>query len=244
MTVAATLRFHGDLPAFAPGARVEVPVADRTRSVKDAVESCGVPHTEVDLLLVDGVSVGFAAQLRGGETVDVHPPETAADTDAPSRVRPPPLPGDRFLLDVHLGRLAERLRLLGFDAGYRNDAVDADLAATAARERRWLLSCDRGLLMRSAVTHGYLLRSRAPREQVVEVLDRFELRDRIAPFTRCVRCNDLLEPVEKAATADRLEPGTRRHHDAFVRCRGCDRLYWEGSHHEALRTFVAEARGG
>ena len=238
----ATLRFYGDLADLAAADRageVQVPVGE-PRSVKDAIESCGVPHTEVDLVLVDGRPADFAARLHGGERVTVYP--WFAVLEVPSPVRPQPLPAPRFVADVHLGRLAQRLRVLGVDTVYDNDADDVELARLSAQEPRWLLTRDRGLLMRAAVTHGYLVRAHDPEEQAAEVVRRFSLGPSLRPGTRCARCNGLLAPVAKAEILDRLEPGTRRDHDTFLRCRSCRRLYWEGSHTPALRRFVARMR--
>lgn len=240
------ITFHGDLGDLArgTGGSVTATVAvDEPRSVKDAVESCGIPHTEVDLLLVDGSSVGFDHLLRGGEEVAVHPPSHHPSPRAASRVRPPPLP-PRFVLDVHLGRLAELLRLLGFDARYRNDRDDDELAAVSIHEGRWLLTRDRGLLMRRAITHGYLVRANDPREQLTEVARRFDLAAAVRPYTRCARCNGALKAVAKAEVIDRLPPRTRVEHDTFVRCESCGRVYWRGSHAPALDEIVAAVRGG
>jgi uncharacterized protein len=236
----ATIRFYGDLADIAGADRageVEVPVGD-PRSVKDAIESCGVPHTEVDLVLVDAVSVAFTARLRGGERVSVYPPFHSLDV--PTLVRPEPLQPGRFVADVHLGRMAELLRILGFDTRYRNDADDAELARCAAAEQRWLLTRDRGLLMRASVTHGYLVRCDDPKAQAAEVVHRFDLRDALTPGVRCARCNGVLHPAPKHAVAHLLEPGTRREHDTFLQCAACEQVYWEGSHTPALRAFVDE----
>ena len=240
----ATLRFYGDLADLAWDAdrdgSARVPV-DRPRSVKDAIESCGVPHTEVDLVLVNGVSVGFDHPVGPDDRAAVYPPFT--ELDVPSQVRPAPLEEHRFLLDVHLGKLAGRLRLLGFDTAYRNDADDADLAAAAVAERRWLLTRDRGLLMRSAVMHGYLVRSDDHREQLAEVVRRFGLSAHVTPLTRCANCNGLLAPATKADVDHLLEPGTRRDHDTFAQCTSCGQVYWEGSHAPELRAIVEGATG-
>lgn len=241
----ATLWFAPDLAAIAR--RVDVRGratvwAGPPRSVKDAVEACGVPHTEVDLLLADGQSVGFCHRLGRDDEVEVIGHRDARPPGAVSRVRPAALRPTRFVCDVHLGRLAGKLRLLGFDTAYRNDADDPDLAALAARERRWLLSRDRGLLMRSAVTHGYLVRAQRPQRQVREVVDRFGLSGQNAPLTRCAHCNGLLAPVSKDEIAHRLEPGTHERHDQFVRCRRCDQLYWPGSHMAGILKWTAGAR--
>jgi uncharacterized protein len=239
----ATIRLYGDLAELAWGVdrsgEGRVP-AQRPRSVKDAIESLGVPHTEVGLVVTDGRSVAFDHQVVAGDRVSVYPP--FLDLDLPSKVLPPPLESPRFVLDVHLGRLAERLRILGFDALYESHLDDADLAALSVAGPRWLLTRDRGLLMRKVVTHGYLVRATDPDAQVHEVVRRFALSSHVRPFTRCARCNGLLESVDKAAIAHLLGPGTRRDHEVFVRCCGCGRLYWEGSHSDALRRFVDDVR--
>lgn len=244
-TAAAWLRFHGDLAGLArhtDAAGVAAVDAPPHRTVKDAVEACSVPHTEVGLLLVDGASVGFAARLAPDATTDVYPWSALPADAPPSRVAPEPLPATRFLLDVHLHRLAELLRLVGLDARYDADADDAHLAEAAVVDRRWLLTRDRRLLMRATVTHGYLVRADAPHEQLREVVARFGLGGALAPMTRCARCNAALEPVAKAEIAHRLEPGTRAAYDRFARCTGCDRLYWRGAHARALDDLVAAAR--
>ncbi|MDP8960340.1 MAG: Mut7-C ubiquitin/RNAse domain-containing protein [Actinomycetota bacterium] len=238
------MRFYGDLARLAWNAD-ELGHAEVTlgvpRSVKDAVESSGVPHTEVDLVLVNGESVGFERLLAEGDRISVFPPFHRLDIEQLTQVRPPPLPQPRFVLDVHLGRLTRRLRLLGFDCLYRNDYSDDELA-DLARDHRCLLTRDRGLLMRRCVTHGCLLRSDEAPRQAVEVVSRFDLEDRLAPFSRCIRCNGNLLPVDKNAVRHRLEARTRTHHDDFSQCGSCRRLYWRGSHHASLSSFVEDVR--
>ena len=243
MPAHATIRFHGDLAALATNTDqhgAATVVLAHPRSVKDAIESCGVPHTEVDVVAVEGGSVDFTHRLSDGAAVDVY--GRGVGTGLRSRVGPQPLPA-RFTLDVHLGRLAGRLRLLGFDAAYRNDVDDAALAAQSVRERRWLLTRDRGLLMRAMVSHGYLLRSTDPAQQVHEVIRRFDLSAQVEPLTRCARCNGPLAPVAKHDIDHRLEPGTRREQDTFKRCQDCGQLYWRGSHAAAIDTFVSDVTG-
>ena len=241
----ASVRFYGDLADLAWDAdragETQV-IAVSPRSVKDAVESCGIPHTEVGLLLVDGRSVDFDHLVRAGDRVAVYPPFYALDVDALSQVGAEPLAQPRFVLDVHLGRLAGLLRHIGLDTLYRNDLDDDDLTTLSAGGPRWLLTRDRGLLMRRIVTHGYLVRSDQPREQVVEVVRRFGLDEQLAPFTRCARCNGELRRVDKADVVDRLPPATRREHDEFVRCTGCGQVYWRGSHMPRLEALTSEVR--
>lgn len=241
---AARVRFHGDLAELAwhvDAAGVAVVRAPPHRTVKDAVEACGIPHTEVDLLLADGVSVGFAHRVRSAATLDVYP-WAAAPTDAPrSLVRPEPLPA-RFVADVHLSRLARLLRLVGLDTRSDPAADDPALAETAVTERRWLLTRDRGLLMRRRVTHGYLVRAHDPRAQLCEVVARFGVADDLAPLTRCARCNAGLQPVAKADIAHRLEPGTRAAFSEFAQCTDCGQVFWRGAHAGALDALIASAR--
>jgi hypothetical protein len=210
------------------------------RSVKDVVESAGVPHPEIALLLVDGTSVGFRHLLRGGERVTVYPTFHTIDV-APASLVQPPEPEPRFVCDVHLGRLARRLRLLGFDTWYRTDADDDELADVAVTEQRILLTRDRGLLMRRVIVHGYCPRSAHADVQAGEVLRRFRLAGQVTPLGRCARCNGLLRPIDKQAVIDVLPPRTRVEHERFARCADCGRVYWPGSHTTRIMRFVGSA---
>jgi uncharacterized protein len=156
------------------------------------------------------------------------------------RVRPAPLRVTRFVLDGHLGRLAGYLRLFGFDVLYRHDYADAELARTSHEEGRILLTRDRGLLKRREVSHGYCVRATDPRRQIVEVLRRFDLFRSVSPFSRCLRCNGVLQPVDREEVLERLPPKTRKYYDEFDLCPSCDRLYWKGSHYERLARLVQE----
>jgi hypothetical protein len=204
---------------------------DGTASLGHVLRAVGIPLTEVADPTVDGVRSDMSRRLHDGAVVELRPPP-----------RPQPLPdGARFLLDVHLGSLARRLRLLGVDTAYGNDADDADLVARAERERRVLLTQDRGLLMRRALRAGAYVRGAGADAQLVDVLDRFA--PPLAPWTRCSACNGELEDVPKERVVDQLEPGTRRCYDRFARCRACGRVYWRGAHGRRLERLVAEALG-
>ena len=208
------------------------------QTVKDLVEAMGVPHTEVDLLLVDGRSVDLGYRLRDGDRVSVYPVFEAFDISPVSQVRPRPLRQTRFIADVDLGRLARYLRLLGFDTAYRNDWSDAGLVERATCERRILLTRDRGLLKRSAVDHGYLVRQTEPTAQLHEVIERFDLRRCLRPFTRCPECNGTVERVAKEEVIGRLPPLTAQYYEEFWRCEECGRLYWKGGHYRSQRALV------
>jgi uncharacterized protein with PIN domain len=237
----ALFRFYGPLNDFLePGQRhQDLPYPFKGRpSIKHALEALGVPHPEVDLALVDGAPVAFDYLLRDGDRASIYPPFTGIDIGGLSRVRPAPLPEARFVLDNHLGKLAAYLRMLGFDSLYRNDFDDVLLAQLASEDGRILLTRDRGLLMRSLVTHGYWLRSKDPRLQLREVVVRFDLAGRAHPFRRCLRCNGLLQPVSKGQVNDRLEPKTRLYYEEFFQCPDCRQVYWRGSHFERMQRFI------
>jgi uncharacterized protein with PIN domain len=211
-------------------------------SVKDAIEACGVPHTEVDLIVSGGRSVDFSHLVRGGDRVAVFPVFESFDIAPIVKVRPEPLRDIRFVVDNHLGRLARFLRLLGFDSIYDKDGDDPGLVRISTVERRIILTRDVDLLKRGAVTHGYFVRATDPRDQVIEVVRRFHLAGRLDPFTRCMACNGALLPVAKDEIAHRLPPETRRTFDEFCQCSSCNRIYWRGAHHRNLLRIVAAAR--
>ena len=241
--LSATFRFYAELNDFLPPTKQQCPVSFRfnvSPSVKDAVESLGVPHPEVALLLANGHSVGFNYGVQPDDFISVYPPFRGLDIAALSKVLPPPLTELRFVLDVHLGQLANYLRMLGFDSLYRNNFDDAELAAISHAQQRILLTRDRGLLKRGIVVYGYCLRSTRPRQQLAEVAARFNLAEKAAPFRRCIRCNGLLEPVIKADIAAQLAPETCANFDEFRRCRGCGQVYWPGSHYRRMQQFIAQ----
>lgn len=235
-----TVRVYGDLLFFAPeaGRGADVPFG-APRSVKDLLESLGIPHPEIGLILVDDEPVDFTHTITAGDRVAAYPPFMTLEVDSPL---PQPPPHPRFVLDVHLGTLARRLRLLGLDCDYAIDRDDAELARISAAEARVLLSRDRGLLMRSEVTSGYCPRSDDPDQQLLEVARRFLAREDLAPLTRCARCNGILGPVAKADVHDEVGPHTRLTQEAFMRCGGCGQVYWPGSHTADLRSLFDKVR--
>lgn len=236
------MRFYAELNDFLPYNRRQVEFlypCQEAAAVKDTIQAAGVPHTEVDLILVNGVSVDFNHQLQDGDRVSVYPVFEALDIGPLLRLRPAPLRVTRFVLDAHLGRLAATLRLLGFDSLYSNTANDADLAATSVQEHRILLTRDRGLLKRRCVTHGYCVRSSDPRQQAREVVLRFDLAHQAVPFQRCLRCNGQLEPASRESVTADLPPGVRGLEAGFQRCQACRQVYWPGSHYAALQDLVA-----
>ena len=237
----AFFRFYSSLNDFLPPEWRQIKFLRKIKdrgSIKDAIEALGVPHPEIDLILVNGESVGFDYLVQEGDHISVYPQFTSLEVGDVSLVRPEPLDEPRFVLDVHLGKLATYLRLLGFDALYRNDYDDDELAQISSEEQRILLTQDRGLLKRSKVIYGYSVRSDNPEEQTAEVLQRFNLNDAIAPLQRCPRCNGELVSVEKAAIENQLPHYTRLSYDEFSQCQQCQQIYWKGAHYTRLQGLL------
>lgn len=235
--IEATFRFYAELNDFLlPERRYQpfVHSVPESGTIKHIVESFGVPHTEIDLILVNGEPVDFSHQLSDGDLVSVYPVFESMDIRPAGRLRPEPLRHLTFVLDGHLGRLTAFLRMLGFDCWYRNTADDELLASISQSENRVLLTRDVGLLKRSAVTRGYFVRNTNVRMQLKEIVTRFDLLSLIKPFSRCLECNAELRKVEKEAVLHRLEPLTREHYHEFSLCPSCDRIYWKGSHHQRM----------
>jgi uncharacterized protein with PIN domain len=238
-------RFYEELNDYLPAElrkRTFTRSISGTPAVKDAIEAIGVPHTEIDLILVNGRSVRFTHKLLGGERVAVYPEFERFDIRPLYRLRPKPLREPRFVADVHLGALARYLRLLGFDTRYGNSLGDEELAALTVRERRILLTRDVGLLKRKAVVRGQWLRDRDPERQLEEIVDALHLQGALRPFTRCMMCNRRLSPLPRSAAATLVPPRVYRRYRAFLRCQGCDRVYWRGTHYKRLLQVVSRIR--
>jgi len=237
----AKFRFYAELNDFLPRVNrmKDINVDFRGHeSVKHLIESLGVPHTEVDVILVNGSSVDFSTHLDDRDLVEIYPVSNLLINLPLVHLQPDPLNESRFVLDGHLGKLASYLRLMGFDVLYRNDFDDDELAEVSRAEERILLTRDRGLLKRSQVSYGYCVRGKTPRNQIIEVLKRFDLSEKAKPFGRCARCNGMIIPVKKADVLDRLEPKTRLYYGDFRICRKCDQIYWKGSHFKRLEQIL------
>ncbi len=240
-----TLRFAGDLTSFLAHAQRHGAFSltvEGTPSIKDVIESVGVPHTEADVIIVGGVSVPFSYLVRDGDTIEVYPlfselPPSTYSTPIYHLQPPNPIVA-RFVLDVHLGRLAAYLRMLGFDTIYANHCDDDVLAEISSREQRILLTRDVGLLKRSIVSYGYFVRQTNPEQQLEEVVRRYDLTAAFAPFKRCIRCNGFLESVEKAAIAGAVPENVLESYDAFQRCQQCRQIYWKGTHFQHMQSLA------
>ncbi|MDD5249851.1 MAG: Mut7-C RNAse domain-containing protein [Rhodocyclaceae bacterium] len=240
----ATFRFYEELNDFLAPARrrreFSAPCA-RAATTKHMIEALGVPHTEVELILVNGESAGFERLLQDGDRVAVYPKFEALDITPLLRVRAWPLRVTRFVADAHLGGLARLLRMAGFDTLYRNDFGDDEIAQTARDEARIVLTRDRELLKRRDITHGCYVHTLKPAQQFGEIVNRLDLARSLRPFTLCMDCNAPLRAIDKAQVLDRLPPLVQANYARFTTCDRCGRIFWEGSHWQRLHGLVAEA---
>lgn len=212
------------------------------QSVKDAIESLGIPHLEVNLLRVNGDFKTFSYLLEPEDYITVYPHFQNTAPDSRYVLQPDPPDPMRFLLDAHLGKLSKLLRMLGFDTLYRNDYSDNELSYLSRAESRVLLSRDRKLLMRNEVQYGYFVRNTSPNKQAAEVLIRYNLFQKISPFSLCLVCNTALIPVTKDNVESRIPPDIRSNYDVFVQCPACMRVYWKGSHYDNMQQVIDELR--
>lgn len=239
----ASFRFYEELNDFLPPQRRKVAFEhcfERRASIKDVIESLGVPHPEIELILVNGEAVDFSYIVRDRDRISVYPVFERLNVSSLVRLREAPLRCPRFVVDCNLGRLARYLRLLGFDCYYDNAFSDDSVATISQQQQRIVLTRDRRLLHRKTITHGLFVRATQPREQVAEVMRRLDLYALSRPFSRCTRCNGPLKVVTKTAISAQLQPRTRRYFDDFLRCSQCGQIYWQGSHQRRSQALVKE----
>jgi uncharacterized protein with PIN domain len=110
-----------------------------------------------------------------------------------------------FICDVHLGKLSRRLQLLGFDTIYRNDLEDEEVIRIARTDDRIILTRD-GEILSNKTTRSYRPDSIFSDEQVREVLSVFNLRGQVKPFSRCIKCNGDIIPVDKDSVIALVPP--------------------------------------
>ncbi|WP_238587906.1 Mut7-C ubiquitin/RNAse domain-containing protein [Fluoribacter gormanii] len=239
--ISLRLRFYEELNDLIPLEKRKKCFAhtlSQKTSIKDLIESFGVPHTEVEVILVNGKSVDFNYLIQDQDYISVYPIFETIDVSELIRLRPKPLMTPRFILDVHLGKLAKYLRLLGFDVVYENKLTDEFIIQCSKKECRIILTRDVGILKNKSVTYGHWMHNTNPEKQVGEVLMQFRLINQCNPFTRCLTCNGLLKKVNKTEISEKLPKLTQKHYQTFMQCESCKKIYWEGSHYIKLRNWV------
>ena len=245
MKYSITIRFYEELNDFLPKAMrkrdIDYSFPGR-RSIKDLVESMGVPHVEVDLILVNGESVDFGYIVRAGDRISVYPVFESFSIKEVTHLREKPLRDIKFVLDVHLGKLARRMRLLGLDTDFRMDRDDGELADISAKTNRILLTRDVELLKRKQIERGIFVRNTDPDKQIIEIINKFDLRSFIKPFERCIECNGKINKLNYedniGLIKEKVPPGVLSWCTEFYSCSSCDKIYWKGSHYDKLVKII------
>lgn len=239
----ATFQFYDALNFFLPRRQKNQAISyefDWKASIKDMVESLGVPHPEVELLVVNGRSVSWDYIVQADDQISAYPTFSATALSKTIRLIPPYPGKPRFILDTHLGRLAAYLRMMGFDTLYRNDYPDDELAQVSHEENRILLTRDVGLLKRSLVIYGYFVRHTNPRQRILEIAERYNLAEYAEPFKYCMKCNGNLHTVDKHDIKHELPGNTTEYYDDFHQCQDCGRIFWKGSHYRKMEDIIQE----
>jgi len=240
----AFFRFYAELNDFIPSRKRNIKVHTfdfyGKNTVKDAIQSFNIPHTQVDLIIVNSKSVGFDYLLRPDDNVSVYPVFESLDITPLNRLRAKPLREPAFILDVHLGKLARMMRMAGFDILYRNDLEDDEIIEISVNKHRIILTRDIGILKHNAVTHGYWMHNTDPDKQFTEVLRRFDLKRDIKLFSRCLKCNGTLVEVSKEEVLERLPECVKNNFDEFWQCSSCGNVYWKGSHYDRMKEKIVE----
>jgi len=243
MAVNATFRFYEELNDFLKKPyrkKAFMHTFNGLTTVKDAIESMGVPHTEIDLITVNGNPVDFNYRVMENDTIAVYPVYESLDISPVQLLRKKVLREPKFILDVHLGKLARYLRMAGFDCLYDKYYNDPEIIRLSLKQKRIILTRDKGILKNGKVSRGMFVWSDSPKKQFGEVIARLQLENFIHPFTRCTGCNEGIIQVEKDKITDQLQPLTRKYFSVFYQCTGCKKIYWEGSHYTRMKQFMNE----
>jgi len=237
------LRFYEELNDFLPKGNKKVRLTHQfsgRTSIKDMIESLGIPHVEVDMILANGKSVGFNYIVNDNDDISIYPVFESLDVKEVQHLREKPLRNPKFIADVHLGSLAKYLRMLGIDTYYMNNYTDEEIIQISINEKRTILTKDTGLLKQKRVTHGYYVRNTNPVKQAGEILYRFNLIQSINYFTRCLKCNSLLQKVEKGNVINKIPEKVRAIQKEFYVCENCNKIYWPGTHFERMNGTIAQ----
>ncbi len=239
----AFFRFYEELNDFLPAKlkkiRFEHSFIERT-SIKDMIEALGIPHTEIDLILVNNKSVNFNYIVNDKDDISVYPVFESFDISEVQHLRPKPLRDPKFILDVHLGKLAKLMRILGIDSYYQNNFQDDEIVKLSIENKRTVLTRDVGLLKRKEVNHGYFVRNRKAENQLLEIIERFQLKKIIKPFSRCIECNSFLKEIEKEKIIDRIPQKVKNYLNEFYICENCDKVYWKGTHYDKMSKMLKQ----
>jgi uncharacterized protein with PIN domain len=237
----AHFRFYAELNDFLPKSQKQVRFSYHFYGplrVQEAILSMRIPLSEVDLILINGLSQKPQHLLKDGDYVSIYPVFETIDISCLTKLRPKPLRHTLFILDVHLGKLAKYLRMAGFDTHYNNQIEDAEIIDISIQTGRIILTRDKDLLRSAKVKHGYFVRSTSPRKQFIEIINKFDLTSQFSPLIRCLECNHLLTSVQPSKIKDQLDTYLIQHFNTFYSCEKCGRIYWKGSHYKRMVNYI------
>jgi len=238
-----TFRFYEELNDFLPKHRRKTDFEATfkgKRSIKDMIEALGVPHTEIDLILVNGNSVDFNYILQDEDRVSVYPVFESLNITDVTLLRKIPLRRNKFIADINLGNIIKYMRVLGLDLYYDPLLSTREIIEISKRENRVILTKSRKLLKFKDVSHGIFIRPGTTTEQIRRIIYYLDIKDKIKPFSRCLRCNTLLNIVLKEKILDRIPPKTKEFCDEYVQCQSCDKIYWKGTHFSNMKKVVRQ----
>ncbi len=240
------LRFYSELNDLLPDHRkntdFEAEFKDK-RSVKDIIEAFGVPHTEVDIIIANGESIDFKYILQGGDQISVYPAFEKPNIQNILHLCPAPPFKTRFIVDINLGDIVKLMRVLGFDVYYDQDLSNQNIIELSKKDDRIIITKSRKLLKFKDVAYGLLLHSGTTEAQIKDIIYRLEIKDKVRPFSRCLRCNGILSSVPKEEIEDRIPPKTRSFCDQYSHCESCNKIYWEGTHVFEMRKVIDRILG-
>jgi hypothetical protein len=238
-----TFRFYEELNDFLPKHRRKTDFEAEfkgKRSIKDMIEALGVPHTEIDLILVNGKSVDFNYILQDGDRVSVYPVFESLNVTDVTLLRKIPLRRNKFIADINLGDIVKYMRVLGFDLYCDSLLSTREIIEISKRENRVILTKSRKLLKFKDVSHAIFIRPGTTTEQIRRIIDYLDIKDNIKPFSRCLRCNTPLKSVLKEIILDRIPPKTKEFCDEYVQCQSCNKIYWKGTHFINMKKVVRQ----
>jgi len=238
-----TFRFYEELNDFLPKYRRKADFETMfkgKRSIKDMIESLGVPHTEVDLILVDGKSVDFNYILQDKDRVSVYPVFESLNITNVTHLRKIPLRRNKFIADINLGNIVKYMRALGLDLFYDSLLSTREIIKISKRENRIILTKDSKLLKFKDVSHGIFIRPDTTIEQIRRIINYLDIKDDLKPFSRCLQCNTLLDVVPKENILNKIPPMTIEFCDEDVQCQSCNKIYWKGTHYINMMKVVKQ----
>ncbi len=147
----------------------------------------------------------------------------------------------KFIADVMLGRLAKFMRICGLDVAYDCTLSDNEIIHISLEQERTILTRDTRLIERPLASNHLLITSDRAAEQFRQVIDSFHIDINRSIWTRCTVCNTPLSRIEKEDARDLVPQYVYIRHSDFMRCDGCKKIYWKGTHVERIRKLIYEA---